>query len=228
MLTVYEASVKNAKELSKQAKTIKRLLNQALIKNSTSDIEALTKTYALMYSAYAEVSFQKLINTPYGFSDDYIKQIQNCRNLEQKWEKCFEFALKNIAKEHNKGEIANKLKWFKEIMKKYIIAPSQIRNKIAHGQWCVCLNNDCTAINNDLTHTLSNLDYVQIDRLFNIYKIFVQCVEDLIESPQKAHYRDFYSRLSELDEYITKTENYSLESKKEILLSSPKRCKEKF
>lgn len=228
MLTVYEASVKNVKELNKQAKTIKRLLNQALIKNRQSDIDALTKTYALMYSAYAEVSFQKLINTPYGFSNDYIKQIQSCGNLEQKWQKCFDFALKSISNEHNKGEIANKTKWLTEIMKKYIIVPSQTRNKIAHGQWCVCLNTDCTAVNTDLTHILSTLDYVQIDRLFNIYEIFVQCIEDLIESPRKAHYRDFYLQLSKLDEYITKTEKYTLDTKKEKLLSSPKRCKRKL
>lgn len=39
----------------------------------------------------------------------------------------------------NLGEIANKKQTLNRILDKYIIAPSQMRNKIAHGQWSVCL-----------------------------------------------------------------------------------------
>ena len=222
MKEIYEANVKNVKEVKKQANAIKRLLNQSLKDNRVCEIEALTKTYALMYSAYAEVSFQKLIHTPYGFSDEYIQQIENGRNLETKWMKCMELALKQIESETNKGDIANKLKWLKEIMDKYIIYPSQIRNKIAHGQWSVCLNNDCTKINTDMTAELAKLDFVQVEKLFGIYEIFIQCVEDLIESPYKAHYRDFYANLTELEEYIKRTKDYNMESKKIKLQSSKK------
>lgn len=226
MLTVYKASVKNVRELAKQAKAVKRLMNQALRGNRLFEVEALTKTYALMYSAYAEVSFLKLINTPHGFSEDYIEQIQSCRNLEEKWIKCLTFAFEKIIGDHNKGEIANKLKWLREIMEEYIISPSQIRNKIAHGQWCVCLNNECTAVNADMTTTLADLDYVKIDRLFTIYAMFAQCVEDLIESPYKTHYRDFYFRLTLLKEYIDETDGYTIETKKALLQSSPKHAKQ--
>lgn len=222
MLEIYKASVKNVKEVKKQAKVIKKLLNQALKENRVCEIDALTKTYALMYSAYAEVSFQKLIHTPHGFSDDYIQQIEEKRNLTEKWEKCMELAIKQIENGGNKGEIANKLKWLNKIMNNYIVHPSQIRNKIAHGQWSVCLNNNCTNINNDMTNELDNLDFVKVEKLFTIYEIFVQCVEDLIESPYKAHYRDFYSKLSELDAYVEKTKDYTMESKKNKLQSSIK------
>ena len=225
MLEIYEASVKNVRELKKQAKVLKLLLNQALRTNRMHEVNALTKTYALMYSAYAEVSFMKLVHTPHGFHESYIQQIISCRNLDEKWNKCMEFAFDKISCDHNKGQIANKLKWLREMLNDYIIAPSQIRNKIAHGQWNVCLNNNCTAVNADMTIAVSTLDYVQIDRLFTIYGMFSQCVEDLIESPSKAHYRDFYSRLSELEIYIKKTENYTLESKQIQLQSSPKHLK---
>lgn len=222
MKEIYEANVKNVKEVKKQANAIKRLLNQSLKDNRVCEIEALTKTYALMYSAYAEVSFQKLIHTPYGFSEDYIRQIESGRNLETKWIKCMELAIKQIENEANKGEVANKLKWLEDIMDKYIIHPSQIRNKIAHGQWSVCLNNDCTKINNDMTAELAMLDFVEVEKLFVIYEIFVQCVEDLIESPYKAHYRDFYCNLTELENYINKTKDYTMETKRNKLKSSIK------
>ena len=67
MHAIYQASVKNVRELKKQVKIVKRLLNQALRTNRMQEVDALTKTFALMYSAYAEVSFIKLIHTPYGF-----------------------------------------------------------------------------------------------------------------------------------------------------------------
>ena len=225
MKEIYEANVKNVREVKKQANAIKRLLNQSLRDNRVSEIDALTKTYALMYSSYAEVSFQKLIHTPYGFSEEHIRQIESGRNLETKWMKCMELAIKQIENDSNKGEVANKLKWLQEIMQKYIIHPSQVRNKIAHGQWSVCLNNDCTKINSEMTAELQMLDFVEVEKLFVIYEIFVQCVEDLIESPHKAHYRDFYYNLTELEEYIKKTKDYTMEAKKNKLQSSIKYLK---
>lgn len=222
MQEIYEASVQNVRELKKQAKVIKILLNQALRANRMHEVNALTKTYALMYSAYAEVSFTKLVHTPHGFEESYIQQILSCRNLDEKWNKCMKFALARISHDHNKGQIANKLKWLRQMLNDYIIAPSQIRNKIAHGQWNTCLNNDCTSVNPTMSAAVSSLDYVQIDRLFAIYEMFSQCIEDLIESPFKAHYRDFYSRVSALESYIEETKDYTLQSKQKQLQSSPK------
>jgi hypothetical protein len=176
----------------------------------------------LLYSAYAEVSFLKTIHTPYGFDESFIDQIQSARNLEEKWKKCLELAFRNIEKRTNLGMIRNQKQELDRYLMRYIIEPSQIRNKIAHGQWIECLNSDCTAVNHDLSTKMSQLDFVTIDRYFNIYQRFSQCVEDLIESPKKAHFRFFYGRLDELNNYINKTEPYSSESKAVMLQSSPK------
>ena len=205
---------------------ISRQFNEAIKCNSANDIEFLTKIYALFYSAYAEVSFQKLINTPYGFDEPLINEINKQRNLEDKWLKCIELAFKHLdekekEKKVNAGEIANKKKKIQNILDMYIIEPSQIRNKIAHGQWSVCLNNECSEINHATTVRISSLDFVKIDRLFTIYDDFRQCIEDIIESP-KTHYRDYYKTLCKLEEYIDKTQNWSIETKRSRLLSSTK------
>ena len=84
MIEVYRASCQTTKEIKKHATSIKRMINAALRKNRMMEVETLTKTYALIYSAYAEVSFLKVIHTPYGFSENYIQQIQAQRNLEEK------------------------------------------------------------------------------------------------------------------------------------------------
>ena len=65
------------------------------------------------------------------------------------------------------------------------------------------------------------LDFTKVDRYFKIYKEFEQCVLDLLVSP-KTHYRDYYSCITKLDDYISATELWTLETKREKLLSSPK------
>lgn len=244
MIDIYRASCANVKALKSQAKSLRRMFNTALINHRQSEINTLTKTYALLYSAYAEVSFLKLIHTPHGFDDDYISQIQKRkvilydkdgsekisfveRKLEDKWLTCIDFAFAPIRNEHNRGEIANKQQTIHRLLSTYIIEPSQIRNKIAHGQWRVCLNRDNTRVNEDTTKTLEKLDFVQIDRLFHVYDLFTQCIEDLIESPSKAHYRDFYSSLTNIEEYLDKTASYSIETKLSELESKQQRIKAK-
>lgn len=219
---IYKASCENVKRLKREAKLLNKLLNNAIKYNCNQDIETLTPILALVYSSYAEISFIKMINTPYGFEDSYIQEIMSQRNLEQKWEKCFELVFDRIENNINKGEISNKRKQISEYFNKYILEPSQIRNKIAHGQWSVCFNNNCTRINEDLTNKIQNLDCVQIYRLFEIYEKFSCCIEDLIESPNRAHYRFFYNKISDLESYINKTQDYSLETKRKQLQSSSK------
>jgi hypothetical protein len=223
MLEIYKASCKNLKEIKNRSKTIKRMINRAILYNRQDEIIALTKIYALIYSAFAEISFLKLIHTPHGFSEDKIGIIQKERCLEDKWLKCFELAFLEIAKESKIGEINNKKLKLKKILDEYIIEPSQIRNKIAHGQWLIALNNQSTLINNDTTVRINELDFVRIDILFNIYDKFQMCVEDLIESPHKAHYNYFYTNLTYLEEFINESKEWSFETRKERIISTKKR-----
>lgn len=218
---IFRACTENAKDLKKQRKRLLALANRAIREKNDADLNSLTKLYALLYSAYAEVSLLKLIHTPNAFGDSEIAQIENGRNLEEKWKKCVELAFKKLNTDANLGEIANKKQTLTRIQNEYIIAPSQIRNKVAHGQWIVCLNNDCSHINVDATAEMKRLDFVKIDRLFSIYERFQQCILDLAIS-QRTHYRDYYVIITNLDEYIDSTRDWSLETKKQKILSSLK------
>lgn len=218
---VYKACVENIRELKKHRKRINRLVNKAIREKQNEDLKSLTMMYALLYSAYAELSFLKLINTPGAFSDSEITQIRQSRNINDKWFKMIKFALNRYINSRNSGDIANKRKSMCAMLNDYIISPSHVRNKIAHGQWLSCLNNECTDINEDLTRKLRSLDYVQIDKYFCIYDKFQQCILDLVISP-KAHYRDYYIIISDLESYVEETKKWSIESKISIILKSKK------
>lgn len=218
---IYRAYVSNVKELEKHRTIIVLLANRAIKENKEAELGTLTKVYALLYSAYVEDSFLKLIHTPKALTENEIMYIQRGHNLEEKWKKCVELAFMKLNNRANSGEVANKKKTLNRILDKYIIAPSQMRNKIAHGQWMVCLNSDCTKINEQISKEIKQLDLVKVDQLFSIYKKFQQCILDLLVSP-KTHYRDYYANITELERYIKETESWTLETKKEKILSSSK------
>lgn len=218
---IYYACSENAKDLKKQRKRLLSLTNRAIREKNDADLCSLTKLYTLLYSAYAEVSLLKLIHSPNAFTESEIHQITSGRNLEEKWKKCVELAFSNLNTSSNTGTIANKKQTLLRILDKYIIQPSQIRNKVAHGQWIKCLNSDGSRINSDVTAEMLKIDFVKIDRLFCIYEKFQQCILDLSVSP-KTHYRDYYTIITNLDEYIAQTSTWNLESKKHQILTSSK------
>ncbi|MDQ2178003.1 hypothetical protein [Marinifilum sp. D714] len=215
MIEIYKSSVQNVRELKSSRKKFKRLINQSIKDKKKDVLSILTKNYALLYSSFAETCFLKMIHTPYGFSEDKIQQISRQRNLEEKWNKCLELALREI--DNGNGEFRNKTQTLTRLIQKYIIEPSQIRNKIAHGQWVVAFNSENTSINTNTTSKINSLDFVKIDILFDAYEKIGQVVEDLIESPRKAHFRDFYVHLTELELLVDKTNDWSIKSKIAVL-----------
>ncbi len=223
MLIIYQSSVANVRELRKQRKTLTRLLNKAIKNNDRQSFGVLTKLHALLYSAFAETCFLKMIHTPYGFSQDLINQVTSQRNLEQQWLKCLELAFVRIDSMANKGEIQNKKQILLRYITQYIIEPSQVRNKIAHGQWAVALNSENTNKNDITTQKISSLDIVKINILFQVYEKIGQAVEDLIESPHKAHFNFFYQHMVELEALVEKTNSWTLESKINVLKEKKKR-----
>lgn len=225
MLEIYKASVENVKELKKNRKKINQLVNQSIRTKSTDFITTLTKTHALVYSSFAETCFLKMIHTPYGFSEDLINQIMSQRNLADKWKKCLNLAFQQIQNMENIGEVQNKKQTLERLIEKYILEPSQLRNKIAHGQWKIALNSENTALNLETTNKINSIDFVQVDILFQVYEKISQAVEDLIESPHKTHFRDFYLHLTELDTLIKKTNEWTMESKIKVLTEKHNRQK---
>lgn len=212
MLNIYKACCSNLKEIERSQIQLKRMFNNAVLNNRKQEIQTLTMMYAMLYSTYAEVALLKMIHTPYGFNNDYTIQIQRQKNIEAKWNKCIELAFLPISTKANIGQIQNKKKYLQQILDLYIIKPSMVRNKIAHGQWSIALNSDNTAINKDMTQTISSQDFVKIDILFSIHQKFLKCIEDLIESTN-THYRDYYTIIDELENHIAKTKFWNFESR---------------
>ncbi len=101
----------------------------------------------------------------------------------------------------------------KRIILRYVIEPSIIRNKLAHGQISVATNSSNTVVNNEITDKINDLSFVNIMRLFYINQELCDIMEDLIESPDMAHRDNYYPKYQALEAYIEKSESWTNESK---------------
>lgn len=210
---IYKSYVKNVRELSKVEREVIRVINRSLKTQKKDSVYYFTKIYTLLYSIFAEANFLKLIHTPHGLAQRYVNQILNGKNLVNKWEKCIELAFIKFDKHKKGSEVPNKKQELIKIVKQFIIEPSNIRNKLAHGQLKIATNKYQTQINTELSNKIDQLDSTQILRLFEINKQLVSILEDLIESPHKAHYNHYYTKYQRLKAYIKESEGWTIDTK---------------
>lgn len=209
----YKAYTTNVKDFLTAEKDIRRIINRALKQKKKSTVNVQTKLYALLYSTYSESSFMKMILTPYGLEQKYIDEILKKDSIQEKWNKAIDLAFNKFTSYSKGSEVPNKKLELKRIVQKFIVDPSIIRNKIAHGQISVALNRKNTSLNADLTKKIEDLNVVYIYRLFEINKALVAIIEDLIESPDKAHYMYYYQKYQKLENFISKSSTWNVESK---------------
>lgn len=218
-LEVFQAQTQNLRVLEQGWKHIKRGIHRDLLANNKVSAELQTKVLALTYCAWSEADFSKLIHTPHCFELDEIRQIKSAGergSIVAAWEKCVALALRKI-QSRNGNYVPNVKQELNQLIKTYIETPSQLRNKVAHGQWQVALNSKNTAQNNDLTISLANIDLVKLDLLKQGCQSLCLIVEALVESPQKAFQRDYWPLLCQLKKQLDEASKFTIAQKIQLL-----------
>jgi hypothetical protein len=64
-----------------------------------------------------------------------------------------------------------------------------------------------------ITNQLNELDYVKIDLLFQIQQVIGFIVRDLLQSPDRGHFRFFWQHDTELSELLIKRSSWNIDSK---------------
>ncbi len=214
-LSVFQAQTKNVRGLHQAWKHVNRQINAALLHGSDTAVEINTRLLTLIYCALAEATFSKLVHTPHGLSLDEIQQIKNSsksQGVKFGWTKCAELAVRRVdgTKHNHQPNVLQKLK---QLVEEFIYDPSLIRNKLAHGQWHVALNSDNTAVNKDLTTEISGCTAVDLyHRLYSLEHL-AAVLEDLIESPNRTHRRDYWKHLAEMEARHQEISGWTVERK---------------
>ena len=223
-LQIFHAQTDNVRMLNQAQTQIKRAINSALRKGDKTSSQVHTKLLALVFCAWVEANFSKLIHTPSGFTLNeihQIKEVQQNNSLEAGWKKCIELGLRKISNAGKSNYIPNVRKRINRIVDEYVVAPSKIRNKIAHGQWKIALNKSNTAKNNDITKELDDLDSVVISIWFQGQEYLSNIVETLIESPNRAFHRDYWTEIAKLEDFLQRSKNWNIDEKTKRLQSKP-------
>lgn len=217
---IFAAQTKNVKALEQAWRHINKTINGAYSRGDNPSASIQTKLLAQIYCAYAESIFSKMIHTPSGLSLDEIEQVKYKAkaNIVEAWKKCVELSLQHVEGKSS-GHIANTRRKINSLIDTYVLDPSLLRNKLAHGQWVVALNANNTKVNSDLTRKINSITVVDLYRQKKALQSLSSIVEDIIESPNKAHPRDYWVHIAEFEDSQHKMQNWTLDKKISALIA---------
>lgn len=215
-LQIFKAQTSNVKTLDKAWSHLQRSINKDLVIDNIVSAKLNTKLLALIFSAWSEATLSKLIHTPHGLELDEIQQIKSLichHSIVHGWKKCLELGLIKVKSSPKSSYIPNIKQKVERIIGQYVEEPSIIRNKIAHGQWDICLNSQNTSINHAITANVQDINVVNLSVWKEAHSALSNIIEALIESPDRAFHRDYWKHTVDLDEHLKKTENWTLAGK---------------
>jgi hypothetical protein len=225
---LYVLQSKNVRRLKRVQTNLVKDINFYLRKNDNFQVEIKTKLLALLFSTLSEAEFIQVVHTPNGFLSSEIEKIKFAKNskLEDGWKLMIDLAFDKVGDWKNKSDLLTRRNSLRKTIEDFIITPSILRNKIAHGQWEFALNRDNTKENEELTNQLKDLDVVEITKWFEIHQYLGRIIRDLIQSPKKGFHNNYWVNLTDLEKYLIKAKTWTLETKKERLKMKPIQRKE--
>lgn len=211
---LYVLQSKNVRKLKKVESNLIRTINNYIRKNDVFQIDLNTKLYALIYCTLSEAQFIQIVNTPNGFKYTEIVKIKEEKSkngVVKAWELLFDLAFTKVnANWETNADLFNRRRDLQTIIDKYIKVPSELRNKIAHGQWDYALNRDNTAENIRKTTELQKLNVIQISIWSKIHQFLGLIVRDLIQSPKVGFHKNYWIHLTKLQNYISKSNTWTM------------------
>ncbi|OOE61280.1 hypothetical protein [Salinivibrio kushneri] len=215
---IFDAQCDNVRELKSAWTHVNKTINQALKEDNDKQLALQTRILGLIFCAYSEATFLKLIHTDKKFSSDEIEQIKASakHSIVEGWKKCLELALRKVdAKKSN--HVPNVQQRTLSLIKDHIEEPSLIRNKIAHGQWHTALNRKNTKINQELTDIIQNLTVIELTKYRAAFDSLSDIIEDIIESPNHAHWKFYWEHVAKFEQEQKKMSGHTLEAKRALL-----------
>lgn len=103
------------------------------------------------------------------------------------------------------------------IIDSYIKTPSELRNKIAHGQWDFALNRENTSENTSKTLEMNNLTVIDVTIWSEVHQFLGLIVRDLIQSPKRGFHRNYWKNFVKLKQFITESNNWTMSKRMAIL-----------
>lgn len=196
----YSEHCENLRALESAISSIKITLRDYISRNDERNSDIYTKILAHLINSWVEVRILKLIYEEGAFSENEIKKIINF-NLNDKWKKSLEIAYRKGFCIPNGAPITdNRYSSLLLIIDNYLLPSSQIRNRLAHGQWVFAFQRSLlNGVDGKLTKDIRNDNILKIQLRLRIFKDLSQIIHDLAVSTPTFK-RDFDSNFGKINE----------------------------
>lgn len=180
-----------------------------------------TKLLALTYSAWSEAQFSQILYTPNVFSNSEIDEILRVKKsgITAGWKRLVKISINKV--NASLTEKSNKQNQLNSYIDTYIFKQSQIRNKIAHGQWINAIE-DTEEKTVDFNERLQSLNVVDIMIEFQVHTHLGKILRDLVQSPNNGFSQNYNTNITNLTDFLSKSTTWNLTSKKNQLSKKPK------
>ncbi len=222
---VFEAQVINVRDLMRAWDHENRYLNDLIRVGDAVGIAITTKVLGVLYCALAEAIFSRVIHLPGGLNLTELAEVKNVLKndgVKPAWKRCIQLASAHLVNTAP-TTLAPILSTIDGLVEKWIVDPSILRNRLAHGQWTIALNAKNTAVSADLTQQLATLDCVELARREEALSTLSKIVEDMVMSPHNALSRDFGKHITGLIAKLNKMSNWTFAEKMARLKRKPKK-----
>jgi hypothetical protein len=209
---------KNKSQLKKAISQQNLILNNAIKSENKLQEYLSIRIYLMLYTAWLETTLNLIIYYYNTQINDYDrKNILAESSQEKKWKKLIDTSFRNqyLNRKTSKnldlvdlGHSAyNRYTYLIDLLENEITVFIGIRNKLAHGQWAVALNNEGTDKTQDITTKLWTLTKKDCMTLKNYANNFSHLIEMLVSS--KSNFETNYDKYVNKIEFTKRTHSIS-------------------
>ncbi len=233
MEILYHPHCKNLRLIESAIKCIEKNLRKSISKEEKIYVNIHTKILSHLINSWAEVRILKLVyeNTIFKYSPKYSKydaftdtekkEIIKQTSLKERWNvalnisfsKAYKIPIKDIDNPNVPFSARMKHSALLKILNSELLKSSELRNRIAHGQWEYALNNNMLSINTDLTGKLKTENIIKLQLKFKMFKSLAQIIHDLAVS-KPTFERDFDNHFRKIEEQKRNFHNRNYEDYK--------------
>ena len=230
---LYQCHVKNLRAVDSALVQIYRQLKYCLAAKQDVAADALLKTFCLLIGAWAEVRLLKVLYEPSGFSDDARDTIFGVDTQIGRWKLALELGFRHrygvphavLGDNSLPRTASSRYRDLTSLIDEQLTPVVEIRNKLAHGQWCRTLNTAMDDISQDAMRRLNTENALSANYKHRILESLSRLVHDLVTS-ENAFQRDFDKHFRTLCQLKMNLANHQYEGWTTSLIDKLRRGRE--
>ena len=122
---------------------------------------------------------------------------------------------KSIGKKSN--FLPNSRKKIEQIINRYLQEPSELRNKIAHGQWTCTFNKHNSALTHETSAKIEKITIVDIDIWLSAFTTLGELLFLANQSPLKGYSEQYWNKITKIEQELERRSSWTFNKKVQLM-----------